>query len=130
MGWRPTVRGSVMNPNDHPHGGGEGKSPVGRPGPVTPWGKPCLLYTSTYVEPVYKEAGMRNFTNLVRTMLNDYGVYHVQFNTINKQTLIDAKAHPENYPTLMVRVAGYSVYWTDIAERVQDDIINRTEHTF
>ena len=57
---------------------------------------------ATYVEPVYKEAGMRNFTNLVRTMLNDYGVYHVQF----------------------------SVYWTDIAERVQDDIINRTEHTF
>ncbi|MBQ5317284.1 MAG: 50S ribosomal protein L2 [Oscillospiraceae bacterium] len=41
-GIRPTVRGSVMNPNDHPHGGGEGKSPVGRPGPVTPWGKPAL----------------------------------------------------------------------------------------
>lgn len=44
MGWRPTVRGSVMNPNDHPHGGGEGKSPVGRPGPCTPWGKPALGY--------------------------------------------------------------------------------------
>ena len=44
MGWRPTVRGSVMNPNDHPHGGGEGKSPIGRPGPVTPWGKPTLGY--------------------------------------------------------------------------------------
>lgn len=42
MGWRPTVRGSVMNPNDHPHGGGEGKSPIGRSGPVTPWGKPAL----------------------------------------------------------------------------------------
>ena len=42
MGIRPTVRGSVMNPNDHPHGGGEGKAPVGRPGPVTPWGKPAL----------------------------------------------------------------------------------------
>ena len=42
MGWRPTVRGSVMNPNDHPHGGGEGRAPVGRPGPVTPWGKPAL----------------------------------------------------------------------------------------
>ena len=41
MGIRPTVRGSVMNPNDHPHGGGEGKAPVGRPGPVTPWGKPA-----------------------------------------------------------------------------------------
>ena len=43
-GIRPTVRGSVMNPCDHPHGGGEGKSPVGRPGPVTPWGKPALGY--------------------------------------------------------------------------------------
>ena len=42
MGWRPTVRGSVMNPCDHPHGGGEGKSPIGRPTPVTPWGKPAL----------------------------------------------------------------------------------------
>lgn len=42
MGIRPTVRGSVMNPNDHPHGGGEGKAPIGRPGPVTPWGKPAL----------------------------------------------------------------------------------------
>ena len=44
MGIRPTVHGSVMNPNDHPHGGGEGKSPIGRPGPVTPWGKPALGY--------------------------------------------------------------------------------------
>ncbi len=44
MGFRPTVRGSVMNPVDHPHGGGEGKSPIGRPGPVTPWGKPALGY--------------------------------------------------------------------------------------
>ena len=44
MGWRPTVRGSVMNPCDHPHGGGEGESPIGRPGPVTPWGKPTLGY--------------------------------------------------------------------------------------
>ena len=44
MGWRPTVRGSVMNPCDNPHGGGEGKSPIGRPGPVTPWGKPALGY--------------------------------------------------------------------------------------
>ena len=42
MGIRPTVRGSVMNPNDHPHGGGEGKTGIGRPGPCTPWGKPAL----------------------------------------------------------------------------------------
>ena len=44
MGWRPAVRGSVMNPVDHPHGGGEGKAPVGHPGPMTPWGKPALGY--------------------------------------------------------------------------------------
>ncbi|WMJ80342.1 50S ribosomal protein L2 [Clostridium sp. MB40-C1] len=44
MGFRPTVRGSVMNPNDHPHGGGEGRTPIGRPSPVTPWGKPALGY--------------------------------------------------------------------------------------
>ncbi|MBE5834996.1 MAG: 50S ribosomal protein L2 [Butyrivibrio sp.] len=44
MGIRPTVRGSVMNPNDHPHGGGEGRAPIGRPGPCTPWGKPALGY--------------------------------------------------------------------------------------
>ena len=54
MGWRPTVRGSVMNPCDHPHGGGEGKSPVGRPGPVTPWGKPAMGY---------KTRGKKNPTN-------------------------------------------------------------------
>lgn len=44
MGWRPAVRGSVMNPVDHPHGGGEGKSPIGHPGPLSPWGKPTLGY--------------------------------------------------------------------------------------
>ncbi|MEG0924007.1 MAG: 50S ribosomal protein L2 [Anaerovoracaceae bacterium] len=44
MGWRPSVRGSVMNPNDHPHGGGEGRAPIGRKSPVTPWGKPTLGY--------------------------------------------------------------------------------------
>ncbi|WP_125153923.1 50S ribosomal protein L2 [Clostridium rectalis] len=44
MGFRPTVRGSVMNPNDHPHGGGEGRSPIGHPSPLTPWGKPALGY--------------------------------------------------------------------------------------
>ena len=44
MGIRPTVRGSAMNPVDHPHGGGEGRSPIGRPSPMTPWGKPALGY--------------------------------------------------------------------------------------
>ena len=85
---------------------------------------------ANYEEPKYKQAGMRNMKNLVRSLLNDYGVQHVQFNTINKDTLIDAQKHPEKYPTLMVRVAGYSVYWTDLSKRVQDDVINRTEHHF
>ena len=49
MGFRPTVRGSAMNPVDHPHGGGEGKAPIGRPGPVTPWGKPTLGYKTRKV---------------------------------------------------------------------------------
>lgn len=44
MGWRPQVRGSAMSPRDHPHGGGEGRSPIGHPGPKTPWGKPALGY--------------------------------------------------------------------------------------
>jgi len=44
MGWRPTVRGSAMTPRDHPHGGGEGRTPIGMPGPKTPWGKPALGY--------------------------------------------------------------------------------------
>ena len=48
MGVRPTVRGSVMNPCDHPHGGGEGKSPIGKAGPVTPWGKPTLGYKTRH----------------------------------------------------------------------------------
>lgn len=51
MGWRPTVRGSAMNPNDHPHGGGEGRSPIGMPGPKTPWGKPALGYRTRKRKP-------------------------------------------------------------------------------
>ena len=85
---------------------------------------------STYKEPEYKEAGMRNFMNLIRTTLNDFGVEHVQFNTLNKETLVDAQKSPQKYPTLMVRVAGYSVYFTDLGKRVQDDVISRTEHHF
>lgn len=54
MGWRPTVRGSVMNPCDHPHGGGEGRAPVGRSGPVTPWGKPALGYKTRKKNPTSK----------------------------------------------------------------------------
>jgi large subunit ribosomal protein L2 len=51
MGWRPSVRGVAMDPSSHPHGGGEGKSPIGMPGPVTPWGKPTLGYKTRKTKP-------------------------------------------------------------------------------
>lgn len=84
----------------------------------------------TYTEPDYKEDGIRKMADFIRTMLNGYGIYNVQFNTVDKAVLIDAKKNPEKYPTLMVRTSGYSAYWSDLGERVQNDIINRTEHNF
>jgi len=78
----------------------------------------------------FKREGLKKFANLVRTALNDLGIAHIQFNCINKSVLIDAQKHPENYPTLMVRVAGYSAYFTDIGKDIQDDIISRSEHRF
>jgi large subunit ribosomal protein L2 len=51
LGWRPTVRGSAMTPRDHPHGGGEGRSPIGLPGPKSPWGKPTLGYKTRGQKP-------------------------------------------------------------------------------
>ena len=76
-------------------------------------------------EPKYKKEGMARFLNLVRTMTNDYGVAHIQFNTHNKEMLKDAQRHPEKYPTLMVRVAGYSAYFTRLSAEVQRDIVCR-----
>lgn len=88
------------------------------------------LSQSTYTEPEYKEAGMRNMVNLVRTAFADKGIFHMQFNTCDKETLIDAQKNPENYPTLIVRVAGYSVYFNDLKKDVQDHVIDRMEHKF
>jgi len=56
------------------------------------------------------------------------GGKHVQFNVVNKETLLDAQKHPENYRDLIVRVAGYSAYFVQLSKRIQDDIIGRTEH--
>jgi len=81
-------------------------------------------------EPKWKKEGLRRFLNLVRTTTNDLGVTHIQYNTHDKEMLKDAQKNPENYPTLMVRVAGYSVYFNDLCTPVQDDIIARTEHKF
>jgi len=74
------------------------------------------------------ERGLRNFVSLVRTFL-DRGGWHIQFNVVDAATLRDAQEHPGKYPTLMVRVAGYSAYFTDLCRETQDDIISRVEHT-
>jgi len=74
------------------------------------------------------ENGLRNFVSLLRTYL-DQGGWHVQFNVIDAATLRDAQEHPEKYPALMVRVAGYSAFFNDLSREVQNDIISRTEHT-
>ena len=60
----------------------------------------------------------------------DLGIYHVQFNVVDKATLLDARAHPEKYSDLVVRVAGYSAYWVDLDEGIQNEIIRRTEQSF
>ena len=76
----------------------------------------------------FKTQGINKMANLVRTALCDEHIHHIQFNCQDKNVLLDAQKHPEKYPTLMVRVAGYSVYFTDLGKDVQDDIINRTEY--
>ena len=73
--------------------------------------------------------GKQKFAHLIATYF-DKGGGHVQFNIVNKETLLDAKKHPENYRDLVVRVAGYSAFWVDITPDVQDEIISRTEHAF
>ena len=79
-------------------------------------------------EKFYKRQGINKMCSLVRTALCDEHIHHLQFNCQDKRVLLDAQKHPEKYPTLMVRVAGYSVYFTDLGTAVQNDIINRTEH--
>ena len=79
-------------------------------------------------EDIYKQQGINKMCTLVRTALFDEHIHHLQFNCQDKKVLLDAQIHPEKYPTLMVRVAGYSVYFTDLSTTVQNDIINRTEH--
>lgn len=79
-------------------------------------------------ESMFKKNGIIKMGYLIRTALNDKGLYHIQFNVQDKEVLKDAQKHPEKYPTLMVRVAGYSVYFTDLGKPVQDNIIARTEH--
>ena len=67
---------------------------------------------------------------MIKTFFNRLHGYHVQYNVVDRETLLDAQAHPENYKDLVVRVAGYSAHWTVLAKEVQDDIIARTEQHF
>ncbi len=78
-------------------------------------------------ESLKTESGITKFINLIDTYVYNGG-YHVQVNSIDKKTLKDAQSHPDAYPTLMVRVAGYSAYFVDLAKATQNDIIARTEH--
>jgi len=71
---------------------------------------------------------LMKFANLIRTYF-DLGGYHVQFNVVSKETLIDAQKHPENYRNLLIRVSGYSAYFVELSKEIQDEIILRTEHT-
>ena len=73
--------------------------------------------------------GLTKFVALIRSYFDQKGM-HVQFNVVTKETLLDAQAHPENYKTLVVRVAGYSALFTTLSKSLQDDIINRTEQGF
>ena len=73
------------------------------------------------------EAGRRRFSQLIRTFLGDLKGMHVQFNVVDGKLLRDAREHPERYPDLMVRVAGYSALFTSLDPKLQEDIINRTE---
>jgi pyruvate-formate lyase len=75
------------------------------------------------------KAGKQKFADLMATYF-DQGGNHVQFNILDKETLVDAQAHPENYRNLVVRVAGYSAFWVELTPAVQDEIISRTEQVF
>lgn len=74
-------------------------------------------------------AGLQNFASYIRAFFDQKGM-HMQFNVVSKETLLDAQKHPENYKSLVVRVAGYSALFTSLSKALQDDIISRTEQAF
>ena len=77
--------------------------------------------------PLQTKEGMRKFGELIKGYF-DQGAAHVQFTILDRATLLDAKAHPENYRNLVVRVAGYSAFWVELTPAVQDEILSRTQH--
>lgn len=75
-----------------------------------------------------RPADLRKLSDLIRTYFR-CGGKHIQFNVVTRETLLEAQRHPERYPDLIVRVAGYSAYFVQLTKRIQDDIIGRMEHT-
>jgi len=74
------------------------------------------------------DEGTANIASLIKTYFSDYKGKHIQFNVLNREEMLGAKENPEKYKDLMVRVAGYSAYWTDLPANIQDELIARTEH--
>ena len=88
------------------------------------------LYNQKFLpSAVAGDQGLMNFAAVIRSYFDKKGM-HVQFNVVDKETLLDAQAHPENYKHLVVRVAGYSALFTTLSRSLQDDIIRRTEQGF
>jgi len=92
-------------------------------------GNGCTLNQKFSPSALAGDKGSRDLASLIRTYF-DLGGMHVQFNVVDRETLVDAKEHPEKYPGLLVRVSGYSAYFADLTPEMQDEIIARTEHRF
>ena len=89
----------------------------------------CLLNQKIHPSALKAKDDFKKFVSLIKTYLIDYGGKHIQFNVISREILLDAKAHPENYRSLVIRVAGYSALWIELDSVIQDEIIARTEQT-
>jgi pyruvate-formate lyase len=88
-----------------------------------------MLFNQKFMPQSLEGENKKLFAHYLRTWY-DLGIYHVQFNVVDRAVLLDAQAHPQKYPDLVVRVAGYSAYWADLGKPLQDDIIKRTEQCF
>lgn len=88
----------------------------------------CLLNIKPLPTFLEGESGIQNFIQIIRTFV-DLKLWYIQFNVVNRETLLAAQKDPDKYRNLVVRVAGYCAYFTDLSERLQMEIINRTEHT-
>ena len=84
------------------------------------------LFNQKFMPQFLEGENKKLFAQYLKTWC-DLGIYHIQFNVVNKEMLLDAQAYPEKYPNLVVRVAGYSAYWADLSKQIQDDIIRRAE---